>query len=264
MRIPILAFSLTDVLNQTSHFTTNPTCPLPVTILPVYNTATLHLNCVFSIFVNQSECRLMCATRSGTIVSLTTPRTHLLRLFFGVSPILTLTPGESTTLSTESQMRPLRARRRVKRCRFNNETTRSLSSMKSLAKHHPILSPTHSQNLTVIPPGAAAAVSDPQRKKVVLLKDDWRVDGYDPEGRTYRLLNSKSVRNIPQLVTTGDVLGVPGWISGDEPFLKLHKHRVHVHYRLVLDTVGHSLTHFSSTWELVTAIYDAMIGELFR
>ncbi|KAE9384735.1 hypothetical protein BT96DRAFT_841797 [Gymnopus androsaceus JB14] len=101
---------------------------------------------------------------------------------------------------------------------------------------------------------------DLQQRKVVLLKDNWRVMGYDAEGKTYRELNSKGVRNIPQLITAGDVSGCPGSTCGDEPFLQEQERRFHLHYRLVLDTVGHSLTHFSSTWELVTAIYDAMIA----
>ncbi|KIK51533.1 hypothetical protein GYMLUDRAFT_181302 [Collybiopsis luxurians FD-317 M1] len=101
---------------------------------------------------------------------------------------------------------------------------------------------------------------DVQWKKIVLLKDSWRVDGYEAEGETYRALNSKGVRNIPQLVAAGNVSGCPGWTCGDEPFLEPQKRRVHHHYRLVLDTIGHSLTHFDSTWQLVNAILDAMIA----
>ncbi|KIK67599.1 hypothetical protein GYMLUDRAFT_237828 [Collybiopsis luxurians FD-317 M1] len=111
-------------------------------------------------------------------------------------------------------------------------------------------------------------VSDPltssHRNKVVLLKDNWRIDGFDQEGKTYQVLNSKNVRNIPKLITAGNVSESPAWTCGNEPFSQRQKRRVHFHYRLVLETVGYSLiTHFTSIWQLINAIYDATICEPF-
>jgi len=33
------------------------------------------------------------------------------------------------------------------------------------------------------------------------------------------------------------------------------------HYRLVLDTIGQQLETFNHSWELVNAVYDALLGK---
>jgi len=93
------------------------------------------------------------------------------------------------------------------------------------------------------------------------LKDTWRVEGYLPEGDVYRRLHEAGVSNTAGLIAAGDVDG-PTHKCGDTESIKA---RItggsiwhHVHYRLVLDTVGFPLTNFSSTWELVNAVTCAL------
>ncbi|EJD36483.1 hypothetical protein AURDEDRAFT_74152 [Auricularia subglabra TFB-10046 SS5] len=94
-----------------------------------------------------------------------------------------------------------------------------------------------------------------QSGRLVLLKDTWRVEAYTREGEVYELLSKNSVHNIPGMKAHGDV-------QPDEPLQACGQNdgptRRHVHYRLVLDTVGRALSDFRSTWELVRAVKGAL------
>ena len=123
------------------------------------------------------------------------------------------------------------------------------------------------------PPGRATRVFhayDITRERKVLLKDSWRVDLPDiqAEGKTYDTLMKASVRNIPRCLASGD-------ITTDKYHATITKdyttapwacytgaHFVpHQHYRLVLDVIGRTLIKFESSYEMVTAVCDALIGE---
>ncbi|KIK67587.1 hypothetical protein GYMLUDRAFT_190229 [Collybiopsis luxurians FD-317 M1] len=222
---------------------------------------------VFSVFVNQSTCRLMCATRCGTFVTESfnyTQDSSLATLFWRLSHSSAETRGIDTTFHrvTEEDLEIANARQTLQL--VNGETLYKVSVVdeESFKTSFYIVSDPFTAS-HCSPTGRCSRcfqAYDLQRNKVVLLKDNWRIDGFDPEGKTYRVLNSKNVRNIPQLITAGNVSGSPGWTCGNEPFLQQQKRGVHLHYRLVLDTVGYSLTHFTSTWQLVNAIYDAIIA----
>lgn len=241
--------------------------------IAVYNTAisaSQFRTRVFSVLVNEETCRLMCAVRSGTFVTESfdyTQDSSLATFFWRLSHSTMDTQGIDTTFSriTKDTTQIADARRALKLS--NHETIYKVSVVDEESGNtsfYIVSDPFTKSHCS--PTGRCSRcfrAYDLQRMKVVLLKDNWRVEGYQPEGKTYRLLNSKNVRNIPQLVTAGPVPGGCEAICGNEPFSELYTRRIHIHYRLVLDTVGHSLTHFSSTWELVTAIYDAMIGEPF-
>ncbi|KIK67589.1 hypothetical protein GYMLUDRAFT_36329 [Collybiopsis luxurians FD-317 M1] len=228
---------------------------------------------VFSVFVNQSACRLMCATRCGTFVTESfnyTQDSSLATFFWRLSHSSAETRGIDTTFHrvTEENSEITNARQALQL--VNGETLYKVSVVdeeSSQPSFYTVSDPFTTSHRS--PTGRCCRcfqAYDLQWNRIVLLKDNWRVDGYDPEGKTYWVLNSKRVRNIPQLITAGNVSESPGWTCGNEPFLKQQKRRVHLHYRLVLDTVGYSLTHFTSTWQLVNAIYDAIIahGDAFR
>ncbi|KAF5383892.1 hypothetical protein D9757_007383 [Collybiopsis confluens] len=238
--------------------------------IAVYNTsiaASQFRTRVFSAFINGSSCRLMCATRSGTSVTRSfdyTKDPSLATFFWRLSHSSPETRGIDTTFCriTEEDAEVKAARSalhlddtapvyRVSVVdEVSNETSFFLVSEPFTTSH---FSPTGRCSRCFL-------AYDAPQDRVVLLKDHWRVEGYDPEGCTYRALNLIPVPNIPDLVTAGDVLGCPGSTCGNEVFLEHHQRRIHHHYRLVLNTVGHSLTHFESTWQLVGAILDALIA----
>ncbi|KAI0663995.1 hypothetical protein C8Q70DRAFT_213469 [Cubamyces menziesii] len=113
-------------------------------------------------------------------------------------------------------------------------------------------------------------------KKVVLLKDTWRLDGRgaEKEGKVLRDLQAVRVPNIPRVLYDGDVMkgdsnGQPV-IDRTECFSCLRKYQwpcrrpllrvklvKRVHYRLVLDVAGFQLLSLYGTHELLHSTYDA-------
>ncbi|KAI0320328.1 hypothetical protein OF83DRAFT_1053333, partial [Amylostereum chailletii] len=109
--------------------------------------------------------------------------------------------------------------------------------------------------------------------RVVYLKDTWRIDlaGVEKEGNLYRAMEAAGVPNIAGLVCAGDVWGknakqrtMTSTIHGDAPpwlcssMNSQHKLTPHIHYRLVLDTIAKPLCQFDSTWQLCSAVADAL------
>ena len=102
------------------------------------------------------------------------------------------------------------------------------------------------------------------------MKDSWRVDLPDiqAEGLTYEMLKKACVRNVPECVAYGDILdtdyhatktfaySTASWACLSEAHLVPHRH-----YRLALDIIGRSLVKFKSTYEMVAAVRDAVIGK---
>lgn len=118
----------------------------------------------------------------------------------------------------------------------------------------------------------ACPAFDLVNKKLVMLKDSWRVSLPDvlPEGETYKLLMSKKVAHIPKCIAYHDVppsiaqqstqtakFGSAEWAL---PHLPLTPH---THHRLALDIVGKNLTEFESSRQLVSSVRDALIGTCF-
>ncbi|KAL4075124.1 hypothetical protein V8B97DRAFT_1944553 [Scleroderma yunnanense] len=99
-------------------------------------------------------------------------------------------------------------------------------------------------------------------KRIVFLKDTWRIDAddIDPEGVTYRKLHAHNVPNIATVEASGDV----GYRTvtqslTHESWSKVRKSITgHIHYRLVLQEVGNRLDEFRCTRELVTAVRDSI------
>ncbi|THU78571.1 hypothetical protein K435DRAFT_737535 [Dendrothele bispora CBS 962.96] len=116
---------------------------------------------------------------------------------------------------------------------------------------------------------------DTVHKRVVLLKDTWRVDapGIWPEGLTYEKLRLKGVRYIATCLRAGDVKpsGVEGYhrtatsswthLMSSEQGEAPGPLRSHIHYRLILEQVGRcDLTEFTHAKELVQAAYNGLIA----
>ncbi|KAH8981542.1 hypothetical protein EDB92DRAFT_1953009 [Lactarius akahatsu] len=124
------------------------------------------------------------------------------------------------------------------------------------------------------PPGRATRgfrVYDISRGILVFLKDSWRIDLPDrhPEGSVYKTLNDAGVRNVLHCLASGDILTAqyhktqtwdyvkqPWACHSDTHFLP------HRHYRLALDIIGRFLVQFSSSYEMVRAVRDALIAHI--
>jgi len=103
----------------------------------------------------------------------------------------------------------------------------------------------------------------------VYLKDAWRIDAppIEKEGDIYRLLHAAKVPHIMPFERGNDVI-----THGYRTQTQLVALRIwgrsrraltgHIHYRMVLGVVGRALTSFSSSKVFVSAIHDALIGEL--
>ncbi|KAI0319061.1 hypothetical protein OF83DRAFT_1241157 [Amylostereum chailletii] len=98
---------------------------------------------------------------------------------------------------------------------------------------------------------------------VVYLKDTWRIDepGMQKEGDVYRRLWEHGVPYIAPILCAGDVVGQTSrtqefssaeWVCGETDIVP------HQRYRLVLGVVGRPLNTFKSTFELCTAVADAV------
>jgi len=118
----------------------------------------------------------------------------------------------------------------------------------------------------------ACAAYDPTGDRTVFFKDSWHIDADDvnPEGHIYSLLNENHVPYVPICLASGDVQCWPEqkmqtFQYSKSPWACRKGVAItsHIHHRLVLDTVGESLMNFTSSRQLVQAIHDALIGELF-
>uniref|UniRef100_A0A0W0FV24 Protein kinase domain-containing protein n=2 Tax=Moniliophthora roreri TaxID=221103 RepID=A0A0W0FV24_MONRR len=102
----------------------------------------------------------------------------------------------------------------------------------------------------------------------VYLKDTWRIvrQGMVKEGDIYAKLHQSGVSHIPHVVAHGDAspgtswqstisLSLPSLVTTDEDSEYL---RPFTHYFIVFREVGRPLVKFSTTWELVNSMKDAM------
>ena len=114
---------------------------------------------------------------------------------------------------------------------------------------------------------------DPKGKCVIFLKDSWHLDGDDiiPEGHIYAKLTANHVPHVPRCLTSGDMKCSPQQKMQTQWYSQCHwacqkglAITPHIHYRLILDLVGAALTTFASSKELVQAIHDALLGELYQ
>src|SRR5271168_3146713 len=105
---------------------------------------------------------------------------------------------------------------------------------------------------------------------LVFLKDSWRVDLPDiqAEGLTYEMLKEATVRNVPHCLAAGDISTTKYHYTKTFAYTTkpwacyTYAHFIpHRHYRLALDVIGRSLTTFESSYHLVAAVRDSLIGK---
>jgi hypothetical protein len=106
-------------------------------------------------------------------------------------------------------------------------------------------------------------VFDLQAQRVIFLKDTWRIDLPDvvKEGEIYNILHEAKVSFIAPLLCGGDIIEHR---TRTQDFWSKPWARPHQHYRVVLGVVGRDLTSFDSSWEMVSAIRDALQGTLIN
>ena len=90
------------------------------------------------------------------------------------------------------------------------------------------------------------------------------------EGSIYKLLNDAKVPNVPQCIASGDILldyhATQTNLYAEKPWACCSGARLipHQHCRLVLDVVGRALYEYSSSYEMVSAVWNAQIGEWYK
>lgn len=108
-------------------------------------------------------------------------------------------------------------------------------------------------------------VYDLKLEKVVFLKDSWRslVVGMEKESEILSDLNKAGVRNVPKLICGDDIDGhltltqkfiSKPWNAGGTGITSRAQHR------FLEDFVGKHLCHFTSSKQLMQAVYDAFIA----
>ena len=115
---------------------------------------------------------------------------------------------------------------------------------------------------------------DPTDDKFVYMKDSWRVDYADREGRVhesapppevviYAMLHEQGVINIPRILSGGDVYSR---VAGTPLLQRTSNHRTledvrrRVHTRLILADIGRKLCDYETSEELVRVVRDAIVG----
>ncbi|KAH8919326.1 hypothetical protein BT69DRAFT_1224289, partial [Atractiella rhizophila] len=96
----------------------------------------------------------------------------------------------------------------------------------------------------------------PGRDELVLFKDTWRKMQYEKEGNTLRMLNLANIPNIPTVLDECDIEGYFQTIEA--PFGQAMQH-----YVQVTDEIGRPLSSFKSSWEMINAVCDAILGMFF-
>jgi hypothetical protein len=125
------------------------------------------------------------------------------------------------------------------------------------------------------PPGHATRgfkAYDISNRKVVFLKDSLRINLPDihKEGSVYKILNSAKVANVPQCLVLGDILAdyyaTKTNLYVEKPWACCSGLRLipHQHCRLVLGVVGRVLYEYSSSYEMVSTVRNALIGEYYN
>jgi len=230
----------------------------------------------YSVYVNCDHARIIRWERDGAIVMepiFYNVDSALVRFFSQYSQAPPGLHGIDTTISPASTAEAKLARSKLDLPEDTDmfqttvpRTTDGLPSMVIFA-HPDIYSITPFGHTT-----HACPAYDPKRNCVVFLKDSWRLDGDDIilEGHIYAELTASHVPNVPHCLASGDVECSPHQKMQMKKYSRCRwacqkdlEITPHIHYRLVLDLVGAPLTTFASSKELVQAIHDALIGELY-
>ncbi|KAJ3506069.1 hypothetical protein NLJ89_g7078 [Agrocybe chaxingu] len=224
---------------------------------------------VLSVVINRSRCRFIHWTRSCAIVTEGfdyTSEDWLAEFFWRLSHAgdvargldMSVTPLKAVSKETTHARRALDIKEEVPIFKIS-----VIDDQTKKTTYYIVGKPFTNNHLHPLGRGTRCFKAlDCQTGAIVLLKDTWRIEGYEKEGDIYRELHKHGVSYIAGLVAAGDVGGLTNTCgkTKDISSSSESKHRIHVHYRLVLDEVGTHLTDFDSTHEMVTAVHCALIA----
>ncbi|TFY83845.1 hypothetical protein EWM64_g159 [Hericium alpestre] len=238
--------------------------------------ASAHMACQFRTFsfsiclLGEDEARLIRWDRSGAIVTerfnYTKEKNVLAEFLWRFNHLgpkarghdLTVTPATSTEIELAKTKDYFSAAVNIHKVTVHNDAD-------NLDYYYLVSAPTD-WNLSLTGRATRGYVAlDMKTKKLVWLKDSWRidVDELEKEVDIYVLLHEKEVDHIAPLVCGGDVVGQKTitrdyinkeWCCGKVDVLP------HQHCRLVLGVIGRQLQDFRSSQELCQATFDAMEG----
>lgn len=232
----------------------------------------------FGVYIRRQWCRLLCHTQSGTFVSTLfnwTKEEHLVQFIWRYGAANRRTRGHDTTVTTFDLTQ-------------DPQQTAEIREALGVTKHVPLYvlsidgqgddGSAQTTQYVVATPFTRNHIYPTGRgtrcfkayalglKKVVLLKDYWRITQYDREGETYALLERAKVRHITSVIAHGDVKPDSQWHSCfiPEGFPSNSAVRDHTHYRIAFDTIGDPLTRFKRTRDLVEAVLHGLEGTIVR
>jgi hypothetical protein len=227
----------------------------------------------YSVFVLRDTARILRWDRSGTIVTEAIKYNevpHLVEFFRRFSRASPEMRGKDGSVLTPTPEEERMARDALGLDRTHPLVKVSVPDADGSLLYFVIPTP---EAAPYTPPGRATRgfkAYDISREGVVYLKDTWRIDVPDiqAEGQVYNILRKAEVRHIPHCLASGDIS------IGDYHATKTHTYTneswachsdahfiPHRHYRLVLDIVGRSLVEYRSSYEMVSAVRDSLLGE---
>lgn len=227
---------------------------------------------IFSVFILLDTARLIRWDRSGAIVTEAIKYNEsdlLMEFLFRYSKAPAAMRGKDTSVSIPINEELIAARDALQ---SKQQDSLIKLSIPDATGDRYFIAPTPKVTLYT-PPGRATRgfkAYDILEKKVVFLKDSWRIDLPDilAEGITYGMLNAARAHHIPHCIASGDISTVKYHATKTHQYIH-EKWAVchpphfipHRHHRISLDVVGRVLTEFWSSSEMVSAVRDALIGE---
>ncbi len=228
---------------------------------------------IFSVLIVRDTARLLRWDRTGTIVTEAIEHnkcSFLADFFSRYSMASDAGRGKDESISKPSSDEEIVARR-ILQCNENVP----LVKLSIPGLHGPRYFITSTPEAAMYtPPGRATRgfrAHDISENKLVFVKDSWRIDMPDiqAEGMVYKVLTEANVRNVPRCVASGDILPADYHATKTHTYSKEEwacDEATHLiprrHHRLCLDLVGRVLVGFTSSREMVSAVKDALIGEL--
>ena len=231
----------------------------------------------YSVFILRDTARILQWDRSGTIVTEAIKYNEdcfLAEFFRRYSKASPAMRGKDMSASLPTALQAQSARKALELDPSIPLVKLSIPSGAGNTLHYFVV-PAPSATLYT-PPGRATRgfkAYDISHRNVVFLKDSWRIDLPDihKEGSVYKILNEAEVANVPQCIVSGDILiddyhatktnfytEKPWACRSGAQFIP------HQHCRLVLDVLGRVLHEYSSSYEMVSAVRNALIGEWYN
>lgn len=227
---------------------------------------------IFSVFILKDSARLLRWDRSGTIVTEAFKYNEsdlLAEFFFRYSKASDAMRGKDESVSDASP-----AEKSVAREALQLDETVPLVKL-SIPDEYGLryfVAPAP-QATPYTPPGRATRgfkSYDILQGKVVFVKDSWRIDLPDilAEGQIYKMLRDANVDHVPHCVASGDIASADFHATRTQTYTEKPWARIlatqlipHRHYRLCLDLVGRIIVEYRNSYEMVSALRDALIGE---